>query len=498
MAIRQKLFRFTVLCGILTLSVPLPAEKCNLLLREAESNYLHGHLKAALNCYRQLYVTDSSNWVYTYNIGLLSLFNGDTSTAVKYLSEVKRLNPKTHLPSYRLAQIYLAKMDTVKALQELTTALRNDKYHLPSLVLYSRCLNELGRHSEALEISRKTERRFPLSAEAKAAYSLSLFVSCDPDRALEVIEQGFDHFPEAELLKLGMKIATDIGDSLRYRRYQELYTSIYPQSPDTGSNDCSKSSTIRNRDSTNLLVKDYSWLKTGMRYRYKGTWGPFCLGYLELEIHNPIDTLNITCVPVNYHVRSNSLLPFFKVNDRYRAWLVLDERRTLRYDMCTRETYSHFDRRIDFDSRRNLITSRSVGNDGIISIRQQELPVRLFDGISILFFARMMVIEKQSGSGATYIGADDEVDWTYFNFTGVKERVRVENEWRDAWVADGILDYIGIAGMNNEFKGLFSTDGQALPLKALLKVFIGSIALTLESEEQISRNPQLLNNQNQR
>jgi len=45
---------------------------------------------------------------------------------------------------------------------------------------------------------------------------------------------------------------------------------------------------------------------------------------------------------------------------------------------------------------------------------------------------------------------------------------------------DGRLRFVGIAGIKEDFKGWFSTDGQKVPLKAYMKAFIGSVKIELE------------------
>ena len=163
--------------------------------------------------------------------------------------------------------------------------------------------------------------------------------------------------------------------------------------------------------------------------------------------------------------------------------------RTLNNDLTVDETWWSFNSRCEMHIAEGKLIRRTIGNDQMISVSEQELPDGLFDGVTILFFARRMVHDMQSGRGATLI--DNDIDWTYLEFTGQRERVEIGGKHWDAWRVTGYMDYTGIAGLTGKFDARFSADGQALPLEANIKVFIGSISLVYHSEENIRANQEV-------
>jgi hypothetical protein len=50
----------------------------------------------------------------------------------------------------------------------------------------------------------------------------------------------------------------------------------------------------------------------------------------------------------------------------------------------------------------------------------------------------------------------------------------------DCYYIDGEIKTKGIAGVTGPYKGWFAADGQRPPIKAELKVFIGSVKVELE------------------
>lgn len=459
------------------------ADKDSQLLAAAESSFFNGDLEAARESYFRLCSDHSSDWRFWYNSGLLSIMIGDTVTGMGCLNEAGRLDPDDPLPHFEMARISLVTGDTAEALRQFGAALLRDRTHLESLVAYSRCLAELGRCDEALDCSRLALEKHPLSAYARTAYAYCLYRADKVDRALEVIDKGIEHFPDCDLLKLGICISVDIGDEARAGRYRSIYAESYACTGMTTEVETAGSGSGRRGFLNPRQQKSFDWLKTGRRYIYKCSWGPFNLGRVDIEVCNPIDTLGLRCIPINFIITSNPLLFFIKVDDLYRTILVPDQCRILRADMHVRETWLNHDRISFMDINKKKVLCRYINNDHVIGIHESELPVGLFDGVSILMFARIAVKEERSGRSATLITND--IDWTSFEFKRKCERISICDELRDAWIIEGVMDYVGIAGMSGGFKGWFSTDGQALPLKAAVKIYVGSIVLTMVGEECI-------------
>jgi tetratricopeptide (TPR) repeat protein len=454
------------------------------LQQTAELSFINGDLCKALCMYERLSHNHPENWIFKYNAGLLSVLTGDTLTGLTLLNEVSLHRPKNPQPYYQIALLMLAENDTTAALHQLETALDYDRQYLPSLIKYTELLALKGCLEEATRWSDYTAKEFPLSAPARKMQAYCLSLAGMTDEAIRVIERGIENFPHDGLLELGISLSESRNDRDRLDEYRLLYSMTYPSLNNDG--------IVNNSRCEARLCEDFSrfdsaqaseWLETGVRYTYKGYWGPFKLGTLEVEVCTPMDTVGVKCIPINYRIRSNPALWFISVDDVYRAYLIPEQRRILRYDMHVRETWWKFDRRSDMDVLRGMFINRMIDEERLISVYEGKLPANLFDGISILFFARMMVHGQQSGRAPTLIGND--IDWTGFHFTGEKDKIEVAGRYWDACKAIGVMDYVGVAGMTGQVDGWFSTDGQALPLSGSFKIFIGSIILVLDNVEKL-------------
>jgi len=118
---------------------------------------------------------------------------------------------------------------------------------------------------------------------------------------------------------------------------------------------------------------------------------------------------------------------------------------------------------------------------------------QLEDGLSILYFARANV--RHNGTVAIPTVVYGRKGRTLFNFTGTstsEEIDAMENKRVRVIAFEGRAEFKGIFGFTGDFKGWMSDDPAAIPMKAELKVLLGSVKLELVSWKRDGWSPPTL------
>jgi hypothetical protein len=105
---------------------------------------------------------------------------------------------------------------------------------------------------------------------------------------------------------------------------------------------------------------------------------------------------------------------------------------------------------------------------------------RFQDGTSILYFARARVHAQQAVAVPTLVRG--KAGRTNFYFPGMRTRESIDAVSYPIRVIEfeGKAEFEGIFGLTGDFTGWFSDDEAAVPIKAKLKVLLGSVWLELK------------------
>lgn len=134
----------------------------------------------------------------------------------------------------------------------------------------------------------------------------------------------------------------------------------------------------------------------------------------------------------------------------------------------------------EYDRQRVLIEK---GNRDTVVSRLDTLNVNgpQQDGLSLFFFAREHLYDNRTVH-APCVVTEKPVN-AYINFLNERDDVEVDaiDYPVDVIRFDGHLDFTGIFGLTGYFEGWFSNDEARIPIKAKMKVLIGSVTIELMS-----------------
>lgn len=119
---------------------------------------------------------------------------------------------------------------------------------------------------------------------------------------------------------------------------------------------------------------------------------------------------------------------------------------------------------------------------------------RMIDGLSILYFARGNVHTVQSVYVPTIIYKTVSSTLFHFSNKGTTVQIKALDKPIAATELRGKALYKGIFGFTGEFRGWFSQDEAAVPLKGKLRVILGSIDIELIKWERNNWTPPIRGN----
>jgi Protein of unknown function (DUF3108) len=113
------------------------------------------------------------------------------------------------------------------------------------------------------------------------------------------------------------------------------------------------------------------------------------------------------------------------------------------------------------------------------------------DGLSILYYARGSA--RAVGDKAVLTVVYGKEGTTHFHFAQKRTTEDIEGVQGSvrAVELDGKAEFEGIYGLTGDFKGWFSDDAAAVPLKAEMKVILGSISIELKKWRRTGWEPPL-------
>ena len=142
---------------------------------------------------------------------------------------------------------------------------------------------------------------------------------------------------------------------------------------------------------------------------------------------------------------------------------------------------AHYER----DSGRILIRRTSHAHprameSGEVYLDTLRITGDIHDGLSLFFFARANI--RRQGNISIPTVAYGKVGTTHFRFGSERstEEIKAEPDKQIRVIKlEGNAEFSGLYGMTGDFKGWFSDDAAAVPIKAELGVFLGNVKLEL-------------------
>jgi hypothetical protein len=101
------------------------------------------------------------------------------------------------------------------------------------------------------------------------------------------------------------------------------------------------------------------------------------------------------------------------------------------------------------------------------------------DGLSLFYYARQHALERRRNRIPTFIDTNEVMTNINFGIENLSEEIDAVDYPVDVVKLDGRAEFVGVFGLTGGFEGVFSNDDAAIPVKASLKVTLGSVRVEL-------------------
>lgn len=167
--------------------------------------------------------------------------------------------------------------------------------------------------------------------------------------------------------------------------------------------------------------------------------------------------------------------PSFAYSHKFRSTEVSDGKKT--YE----EAY------FDYDKKQLRYEKKVDGK--VVEDDSHTLEKKVNDGCSLFFMARRYLTRNKTVRVPTYI--EDEDNITTINFRNRVEEVEVDaiDYPVSTRYIDGTANWKGLYGLSGDFEGWFSDDEAAIPIKAKMNVYIGSVDIELVNWKRTGWSP---------
>ncbi len=225
-------------------------------------------------------------------------------------------------------------------------------------------------------------------------------------------------------------------------------------------------------------------LRAGEELQYKVKWNFLRVGTIILRTEHDTTTGDTGHYRLIMTVESNPMLAFLRIHEYNESCVLATDPHSLHYlgkhasgDDSTLITYSY-----DPMTRRARCLEKDLRTgETRFSTTLEDAPP-FVEGASLLLYARTRCHTGKAYGVPTMVG--NGLHKTHLDFSGEKEKVNVDALRSPIFAIryTGSADWKGgtSAGLTGEFCGWVSDDDAAVPLRAEMKVFLGSITIELE------------------
>lgn len=233
-----------------------------------------------------------------------------------------------------------------------------------------------------------------------------------------------------------------------------------------------------------------SFVFPGEDLTYRVSYAGITLGTVR-SLTEPYTTFEgKKAIKVKVFINSNPNIPFVSLHSIYQSWMDSTATYSYNFNASTQidENLWEFDQYL-FDYSKMNLTMETYRDKKLL--KKKEIGIKKYcnDGSSLLYAARTLVGSKKSIKLPTVIMGDTAT--TVINFRGTKQTTDIDavNYPIMTTYFDGTANWTGVYGLTGGFEGWFSDDAARVPIKAKMKVYIGSVTLELQSWKRGSWQP---------
>jgi tetratricopeptide (TPR) repeat protein len=424
-----------------------------------------------------------------YNIGYLYFLKGDHNRAMTYFQTVIVKESDFPYAYLQIARIYRNIGNLHAAQDRLENGLDEDSDNIQLLLEMAEIDLELNKLQLAEDSYRNARNIDEDNVYALVGLAKVLRLQGKLDEAVEVLDANESIYPEALLLQEKAEIYHAIGEKNKAKEYLTQIVLDYPNSQTwrpIREKLANQFGVTKFPEPEPLAVYTYT-IDATEELDYKVTYGPMTLGWLKVRTGKPefIDSTQV--YPITFFVDTNPSYGFIiSLHHIYESHIDPRTLNAVKSRLYTPGNDDYLARVYNFYYDKNIFTSHTITPDGRFTFVQKDLPRRVQDSTSMLYYARGLVSDKLNGTTAVVI--DENYKYGHVKFLNETEQIESDGKMIDAIKIFARAEFKGVAGMNGDAWGLFNPDDQAKPLEGSVEIIVGSIILEVDPEKTVIPN----------
>ncbi|HEY6436633.1 MAG TPA: DUF3108 domain-containing protein [Ignavibacteriaceae bacterium] len=219
----------------------------------------------------------------------------------------------------------------------------------------------------------------------------------------------------------------------------------------------------------------------------------FNLGEVRIKVLGKTKINNTTVYETIAYIDSYPDLPFVSLHQVYESYID-SSLFPLKFFSEIFDDDTIFVRYNFIDSSKVEMQKGKLGAKNLWLDSTANIHHRVQDGLSILFYVRMIFDNKKTLSVPCFVNEkEEEAVLNFYNEPTPVSIDAVDHEI-DCRYLDGYTDFVSVYGLTGSFEGWFSNDKFSVPILAKMNVLIGSINLELIRWNAELWNPPLFKN----
>ena len=473
---------------ILILMTVLSAQSNQKVVRfnEETEAWLNGDRQKALDLLLKKEISGEPDITARYNIGYLYYLAGDFNNALAYFKTVLDEDDSYIYAYLQTARIH-KKIGLIQAAYaDLEKGLEEDDENVELLL-------EMADITHQMKLMDKTEGLYlkVLDISDDNVYAIAGLaeiyrVKGKIEEARNLLEGNPGLYPEAVILQEKARLYRDQGKNEESKNFLMQILLDYPNSQ----------TWAQIRDTLRILyqVENFPAPVPFATYTYKidpieeldykVTYGPLTLGWLKVRIKKPEIIRGKKVYPIIFFVDSNPSYGFLiSLHHIYESYIDPETLNAVKSRLYTPGSDTYLVRVYNYHYNTNIFETYAMTDNGRFQYLVKDLPRKVQDSTSMLYYARGLVSDRLSG--VTTVVIDEEYKFGTITYLNETEPIDVNGKEIQALKIFARADFKGVAGMTGDTWGWFSRDQQAVPLKGNVGIILGSISLEIDEEKTV-------------
>jgi len=424
-----------------------------------------------------------------YNIGYLYYLMEDFNSALKYIQAVIDEDD-----SYGYAYLQMARMHKKVGLiqaayGDLEKGLNEDDENIDLMIAMAEIATELNLSEKAAQLYQKILENEGNNVSALVGLAGLYRKKGKFEDAKKLLEGNPNLFPEALILQEKAKLYGALGMNADRKKYLTQIILDYPNSK-TWSH---IRDTLKNEYNLDKLpepepLPSYTYkIDPNEELDYKVSYGPMTLGWLKVRINKQEIIGQKKVYPIIFYVDTNPSYGFIiSLHHIYESYIDPQTLNAVKSRLYTPGSGGFLVRTYYYSYEKNIFEAYTITADGRFQYIVKDLPRKVQDSTSMLYFARGLVSDRKSG--VTTVVIDEQYKYGTIKFLNETEPLTVEGKEIQSLKIFARAEFEGVAGMNGDAWGWFSPDQQAKPLKGNIDIIVGAISVEVDEEKTVLPN----------